>query len=122
MNSIEIFSKNLLNFFRGGYAKEHYPTEIEWNSRLNLEQSLAIKIPWIGFDLAGAKKSSKMSRGSKNFGKNIHRTAILGPGALGRLLGCVHYPAHLDELKSSMNDIPLYRRNDEQLSRLNTGA
>ena len=43
-------------YFRSGYEPEAYPTEKEWEMRLMLERSLAIKCPSIHYHLAGAKK------------------------------------------------------------------
>lgn len=45
-----------LVYFRAGYSPNHYPTEREWDSRLRIEQSTAIKCPWIGLQLANTKK------------------------------------------------------------------
>ncbi|KAI6183382.1 Glutathione synthetase [Aphelenchoides bicaudatus] len=45
-----------LVYFRAGYSPDHYPTEIEWEARLRIEQSTAIKCPWIGLQLANTKK------------------------------------------------------------------
>lgn len=43
-------------YFRAGYGPGDYPTETEWDARLTLERSLAIKCPTIALQLAGAKK------------------------------------------------------------------
>jgi glutathione synthase len=43
-------------YFRTGYTPEDHPTEIEWNIRLQIERSNAIKCPNIGYHLAGCKK------------------------------------------------------------------
>lgn len=43
-------------YFRAGYAPQHYHSEVEWQARLMLERSKAIKCPWIGAHLAGTKK------------------------------------------------------------------
>uniref|UniRef100_A0AC34QMD2 Glutathione synthetase n=1 Tax=Panagrolaimus sp. JU765 TaxID=591449 RepID=A0AC34QMD2_9BILA len=43
-------------YFRSGYGPEHYPTNKEWDARLVMEQSNAIKCPWIGLQLANTKK------------------------------------------------------------------
>ncbi|XP_065571867.1 glutathione synthetase-like isoform X2 [Artemia franciscana] len=43
-------------YFRCGYAPEQYPTEKEWEARLLIERSLAIKCPSIRCHLAGSKK------------------------------------------------------------------
>lgn len=43
-------------YFRAGYEPGHYPGEKEWEARLRIEQSLAIKCPSIQYHLAGTKK------------------------------------------------------------------
>uniref|UniRef100_A0A1L8E4X9 Glutathione synthetase n=1 Tax=Nyssomyia neivai TaxID=330878 RepID=A0A1L8E4X9_9DIPT len=43
-------------YFRAGYEPGHYPTQAEWDARLLMEQSLAIKCPSIHYHLAGTKK------------------------------------------------------------------
>ena len=41
---------------RCGYHPDQYPTEKEWEARLMMERSLAIKSPSIHYHLAGTKK------------------------------------------------------------------
>ena len=43
-------------YYRSGYQLEAYPTEKEWDVRLMLERSRAIKCPSIQYHLAGTKK------------------------------------------------------------------
>lgn len=43
-------------YMRHGYAPEHYPTEQEWEARLQIERSRAIKCPSVQLHLAGSKK------------------------------------------------------------------
>lgn len=43
-------------YFRCGYHPDQYPTEREWDARLMMEMSLAIKCPSIQYHLAGTKK------------------------------------------------------------------
>ena len=43
-------------YFRAGYSPDDYPTEDEWQARLLVEKSLAVKCPNIGLHLAGSKK------------------------------------------------------------------
>lgn len=43
-------------YFRSGYTPDDYPTEVEWDGRLLLERSLAIKCPSVAYQLVGAKK------------------------------------------------------------------
>ncbi len=43
-------------YFRCGYSPDQYPTEKEWDARLMMERSMAIKSPSIQYHLAGTKK------------------------------------------------------------------
>jgi len=43
-------------YFRSGYKPEDYPTEKEWQARLSMERSNAIKCPNINYHLVGTKK------------------------------------------------------------------
>lgn len=43
-------------YFRSGYSPDQYPTEREWEARMMIEKSQAIKCPWVGAQLAGTKK------------------------------------------------------------------
>ncbi|KAJ3135794.1 hypothetical protein HK100_002287 [Physocladia obscura] len=43
-------------YFRAGYAPTDYPTEKEWDSRLLIERSHAIKCPNVAYHLVGSKK------------------------------------------------------------------
>eukprot|EP00092_Neocalanus_flemingeri_P000115 GFUD01000117.1.p1 GENE.GFUD01000117.1~~GFUD01000117.1.p1 ORF type:complete len:481 (+),score=152.64 GFUD01000117.1:66-1508(+) len=43
-------------YMRCGYHPDQYPTEKEWEARLMMERSLAIKCPSINYHLAGTKK------------------------------------------------------------------
>ncbi|XP_057663385.1 glutathione synthetase-like isoform X1 [Diorhabda carinulata] len=43
-------------YFREGYVPDHYPTNCEWDARLMMERSTAIKCPDIKFHLVGQKK------------------------------------------------------------------
>lgn len=43
-------------YFRAGYEPGHYPSSKEWDARLLMERSKAIKCPTIGYHLAGTKK------------------------------------------------------------------
>ena len=45
-----------MTYFRCGYSPDQYPTEKEWDARLLMERSLAIKCPSIHYHLAGTKK------------------------------------------------------------------
>jgi len=43
-------------YMRCGYHPDQYPTENEWEARLMMERSIAIKSPSISYHLAGTKK------------------------------------------------------------------
>lgn len=43
-------------YFRSAYSPDQYYGELEWNARLIMERSLAIKCPSIHYHLAGSKK------------------------------------------------------------------
>eukprot|EP00742_Colponemidia_sp_Colp-10_P004127 GILJ01004405.1.p1 GENE.GILJ01004405.1~~GILJ01004405.1.p1 ORF type:complete len:498 (-),score=81.87 GILJ01004405.1:118-1563(-) len=43
-------------YFRAGYTPTDYPTQAEWDGRLTLERSMAIKCPAIAYHLSGTKK------------------------------------------------------------------
>lgn len=43
-------------YFRAGYDPQHYPSQNEWDARLLIEKSYAIKCPSIQYQLAGTKK------------------------------------------------------------------
>lgn len=43
-------------YFRAGYSPADYFGRAEWDARLKLERSTAIKSPSIGYHLAGTKK------------------------------------------------------------------
>ena len=62
-----------LVYYRAGYTDTDYPTDLEWNGRLLLESSDAIKCPDIGSQLAGSKKIQQ---------------ELSNPGVLERFLEC----------------------------------
>jgi len=43
-------------YFRAGYSPEDHPSEAEWEARLLIEKSMAIKCPNIALHLTGSKK------------------------------------------------------------------
>ena len=43
-------------YYRVGYAPDDYSCQEDWDLRLNLENSVAIKCPNINYHLAGTKK------------------------------------------------------------------
>lgn len=58
-------------YFRAGYEPGHYYGDKEWDARLLIEQSMAIKCPSIQYHLAGTKKVQQ---------------ALAKPGALKRFI------------------------------------
>lgn len=58
-------------YFRAGYEPGHYFGDKEWEARLRIEQSMAIKCPSIQYHLAGTKKVQQ---------------ALASPGALKRYI------------------------------------
>lgn len=63
--SIDASSDHVLNidgyevavaYYRAGYTPTDYPSENEWNARLKIERSRAIKCPSVAYHLAGTKK------------------------------------------------------------------
>lgn len=59
-------------YYRSGYEPAQYPTSREWDARLRVERSTAIKCPSIQYQLAGTKKVQQ---------------ALAEDGALERILG-----------------------------------
>ncbi|GBP55936.1 Glutathione synthetase [Eumeta japonica] len=59
-------------YYRSGYEPAQYPSAREWEARLRVERSTAIKCPSIQYQLAGTKKVQQ---------------ALAAPGALEKLMG-----------------------------------
>ncbi|XP_004927648.1 glutathione synthetase isoform X2 [Bombyx mori] len=59
-------------YYRSGYEPAQYPTAREWDARLRVERSTAIKCPSIHYQLAGTKKVQQ---------------ALAGPGVLEKFMG-----------------------------------
>lgn len=58
---LSIGGKNVsVVYFRAGYSPDDHPTEHEWDARLLIERSFAIKCPTIAVHLAGCKKVQQM--------------------------------------------------------------
>ena len=53
---IEIIRLKLYALNVPGYHPDQYPSELEWEARYMMEDSLAIKSPSINYHLAGTKK------------------------------------------------------------------
>ncbi|KAJ8710621.1 hypothetical protein PYW08_009136 [Mythimna loreyi] len=59
-------------YYRSGYEPAQYPSQREWDARLRVERSTAIKCPSIHYQLAGTKKVQQ---------------ALAGPGVLEKFMG-----------------------------------
>ncbi|KAL0861287.1 hypothetical protein ABMA27_008848 [Loxostege sticticalis] len=59
-------------YYRSGYEPAQYPSSREWDARLRVERSTAIKCPSIHYQLAGTKKVQQ---------------ALAGPGVLEKFMG-----------------------------------
>ncbi|KAF9799274.1 hypothetical protein SFRURICE_013048 [Spodoptera frugiperda] len=59
-------------YYRSGYEPAQYPTQREWDARLRVERSTAIKCPSIQYQLAGTKKVQQ---------------ALASPGVLEKFMG-----------------------------------
>ncbi|XP_022125480.2 glutathione synthetase isoform X1 [Pieris rapae] len=70
-------------YYRSGYEPAQYPSQKEWDARLKVERSSAIKCPSIHYQLAGTKKVQQ---------------ALAAPGALERFMA-------EGELRSRVRDI-----------------
>ena len=56
INTASICVQVSVIYFRCGYSPDQYPSEKEWDARLLMERSKAIKSPSIHYHLAGTKK------------------------------------------------------------------
>lgn len=59
LNYLNYFSADMtvaVVYYRSGYELEAYPTDKEWDVRLLIERSRAIKCPSVQYHLAGTKK------------------------------------------------------------------
>ena len=68
-------------YFRAGYAPTDYPTEKEWEARLLIEQSFAIKCPNAAYHLIGSKKVQQV---------------LALPGVLEKFLNNIH---HVEQIR-----------------------
>lgn len=59
-------------YFRAGYTPNDYPTQKEWDGRLLIERSKAIKCPNISYHLAGAKKVQQVLANPGELEKYVH--------------------------------------------------
>lgn len=65
-----------LIYFRAGYSPHDYPTDLEWQARLTMERSTAIKCPSIGLHLANTKKIQQVFLNLLNFLNSIRITKL----------------------------------------------
>ena len=67
-------------YMRCGYHPDQYPTQAEWDARLMMERSLAVKSPSINYHLAGTKKvQQELARAGqveKFLGDNLQISAV----------------------------------------------
>ncbi|KAJ9089760.1 Glutathione synthetase [Entomophthora muscae] len=68
-------------YFRSGYSPDDYPSAVEWEARLILEKSRAVKCPNIAYHLTGSKKIQQV---------------LAQPGVLERFISD---PQHLDLIR-----------------------
>ncbi|CAG8518646.1 6993_t:CDS:10 [Paraglomus brasilianum] len=59
-SSLTIAGKEIsVVYYRAGYSPDDYPTEKQWEARLLIEKSKAIKCPTVAYQLVGAKKAQQ---------------------------------------------------------------
>ena len=67
-------------YMRCGYHPDQYPTQAEWDARLMMERSLAVKSPSINYHLAGTKKVqqelARTGQVEKFLGDNLQISAV----------------------------------------------
>lgn len=56
-------------YYRIGYDPSHYTSELQWQTRLKIERSRAIKCPSINFHLSGVKKFQQVLNDSEKLEK-----------------------------------------------------
>ena len=67
-------------YMRCGYHPDQYPSQAEWDARLMMERSLAVKSPSINYHLAGTKKVqqelARTGQVEKFLGDNVQISAV----------------------------------------------
>ena len=67
-------------YMRCGYHPDQYPTQAEWDARLMMERSRAVKSPSINYHLAGTKKVqqelARMGQVEKFLGDKVQIEAV----------------------------------------------
>ncbi|XP_052120485.1 glutathione synthetase isoform X1 [Frankliniella occidentalis] len=79
-------------YYRSGYTPDDYPSEIEWDARLLIEKSLAIKCPTIQYHLAGTKKVQQ---------------ALALPGALEKFLPDARKAGHVQKIFTGLYSLDM---------------
>ena len=76
----------LMMMLRCGYHPDQYPTQREWDARLMMERSRAIKSPSIHYHLAGTKKVTpdQSQRGLGSRGRSSHSDWLAGAAGAGQ--------------------------------------
>lgn len=71
-------------YFRAAYTPKDFPTEVQWEGRLLLERSRAIKCPTLGYQLVGSKKVQQVLAEPGQLEHFFHDQ----PEAVARLRSC----------------------------------
>ncbi|KAI3643247.1 hypothetical protein MP228_012802 [Amoeboaphelidium protococcarum] len=82
-------------YYRAGYVPHDYLTDKEWNVRLQIEKSMAIKCPNIAYHLVGAKKVQQV---------------LAQPGVLERFLAPSQSADNNENIVHSVKEIDQLRR------------
>ncbi|KAK4046683.1 Glutathione synthetase [Microbotryomycetes sp. JL201] len=101
-------------YWRTGYAPTDYYTENEWNTRLLVERSLAIKCPTIALQLAGCKKVQQVLAEPGELDRFVDRGSTfsqLQPPPIA----CLDRASHKPLLESSFTN--LYPMDDTELGK-----
>lgn len=65
-----------LVYFRAGYGPADYPSEAEWDARLRMELSSAIKCPTVAYQLVGTKKMQEVLSQRSELEKFLQADAV----------------------------------------------
>lgn len=71
-------------YFRAAYTPKDFPTEKDWEARLLIERSLAIKCPTLAYQLVGCKKVQQVLAEPKQLEYFLHDL----PDSIKRLRSC----------------------------------
>ncbi|PWN54140.1 glutathione synthase [Violaceomyces palustris] len=110
-----------LVYFRAGYGPGDYPTKREWETRLMLERSFAIKCPTVALQLAGAKKVQQVLSEEGILEKLLLQAGrykeevVAADGKEGQAVERKFVEAEVEEVRESFTD--LYPMDDSQLGR-----